>query len=293
MRFALHSLAMVAAFSLFAHVPAVAQQATASQPSRARSARDFPAARFEPVAQTAAYLAIYDRVAWITTDSLFALLRQDSTLTRQLGAEWFAYERDSVWHAVYGRFDPVADRYIQVAHFAARPGQPFRRQSEPADSLLARRYGRALAVTTARLPAAARESRARFNAYVRPLRAGGLELWYLPAWQLDGLLIHGMEFYYRVDSSGGRVVDSSYFVTPLRGGVPDTTQIVDIFNDAREVPTVGQAFFAYYYGRHFRAVYVHNRDFVTTFLDKAGGRTWIHALRAAPADTTGLEDAPP
>jgi hypothetical protein len=283
----LRAVAVSIALCVVPAVRASSQSTPTPSSPRARSGRDFPSERFELISRAASYLAAYDRVAWVTTDSLVALVRQDTTLGRDLGAEWFAYEQDSTWHAVYGRYDRAADRYVQVAHFAAAPQAPFRRQLAAADSVLARRYGRALALTMARLPAVAREARARFNAYVRPTQGGGLELWYLPAWQPNGWLIHGMEFYYRVDSSGHHVVDSSAVVTTLRGSPPDTTKVLDIFNDQRELPTVGQAFFALYYGRYFKAVYIRSRDFVSTFLNTNGTQAWIHALRQAPDTAKG------
>jgi hypothetical protein len=246
---------------------------------RARSGADFPAERFDPIARTALYLAAYDQVAWVTSDSVLALVTADSTLRRDLGTEWFAYEQDSTWHAVYGRYDKASDRYVQVVHYAAVARGAFRRQAMPADSLLARRYGRALALTDARLPAAAVRSGARFNTYVRPIPGGGLELWYLPAWQPNGWLIHGMEFYYRVDSTGTRITDSSAVVSPLRGSRPDTTKVLNIANEERELPTVGQAFFALYYGRYFDRVYIRSRDFVSTFVNRGESRVWLHALK--------------
>ena len=288
----LHAAAAGAVLCLAPFAIAIAQAAPAPTVARARSGRDFPAERFDSVSRTAAYLAAYDRVAWVTSDSVMALMRRDSTVQRNLGAEWFAYLQDSTWHAVYGRYDRTADRYVQVAHFAAGPRERFRQQAAPFDSLLARRYGRALALATGRLPAAATRSGARFNVYVRPAAAGELDLWYLPAWQTNGWLIHGMEFHYRVDASGARIVDSSAVVSPLRGSRPDSTQVIDIVNDERELPTVGQAFFALYYGRYFKTVYIRSRGFVSTFVNRDGSVAWVHAIRQerdstrAAADTT-------
>ena len=277
------------ATALLLLVASFAEAQTVPAP-RPRSGRDFPIERFDPIAQTAAYLAVYDQVAWITSDSLVALVQRDTTLRQSLGAEWFAFEQDSVWHAVYGRYDGAADRYIQAAHFTARVGETFRRQAKPVDSLIARRYGRAISVTGARLPDTLAATGARFNTYVRPAANGGLDIWYLPAWQTNGWIIHGMEFYYRVDSTGRSILDSTSLITRLRGSRPDSSLVLDIENGERELPTVGQAFFAFYYGRYFKHVFIRNRDFVSTVSRQDGEPTWFHML---PEGRDSARPAPP
>lgn len=60
----------------------------------------FPAAAFDSVAGTAAWLARYDRVAWETSALVTtAVPHLAPEQVDRIGAEWFCFERDSIWHA--------------------------------------------------------------------------------------------------------------------------------------------------------------------------------------------------
>lgn len=208
-----------------------------------------------------------------------ALARRDPGIRQKLGPHWFANFPDTAWHAVHGRYDASADRYMQAAHYVGHVGTGFRLQAVPADSLRVLRYGRALALASARLPVAVRASGARFNVLVRPLPDSTLEVWTLPAWQPDGWLLYGIEARYRVDPIARRVLDSSLVVEELRGSQPDSTLALTIGNDTRELPTVGQTFFMPYYGQHLQLVRVRSRDFRSMYHEDGGGDSRMHTLR--------------
>ena len=85
--------------------------APASAQPRPTKGSDFPVAAFDSLDKVAFYLSQYDSFAWATTDTLSAHIDAlgEATVAR-LGEEWFCVQRDGVWHAVFGRFDPATDR---------------------------------------------------------------------------------------------------------------------------------------------------------------------------------------
>ena len=244
------------------------------------AAATFPTAAFDSVARTAAWLARYDRVAWETSALVTAAgphLAPEQV--DRIGAEWFCFERDSIWHAVYGRYDAARGRYDVVLHYTGRPGERFAAAKAPPDSALSARYGRALQMTRARLPAEVRDEGVQLTSFVQPRTDGAIDVWYLPAFQPDGWAVYGIELRYTLDPSAHRVTDSSVVVGTLRGSLLDSTVTIEIDNGGNSMPTVGQAFFAMLYASEFEAILINDRDFISELAMSGGKRAWVHDRR--------------
>jgi hypothetical protein len=132
-----------------------------------------------------------------------------------------------------------------------------------------------------RLPKALLESGAAFNSCVRPRTdTSGLDVWYLPAGQPNGWLVHGMEVRYGFDPSGRVVRDSSIIVERLRGAPPDTAfTLTIVVENVEELPTVGQLFFALANKKNFKTVNISTPRFVSALYNNEGQWMWIHATR--------------
>lgn len=252
---------------------------TAAQ-TRPRSGSDFPAAQFDSLDQMAFYLWQYDSFAWATTDKLTAEMNDlGKAKVDRLGAEWFCFKRDSVWHAVYGRFDEKTDTYDQVVHYVSA-GSRIVRSDAPFDADLANRFGRAISGTVRRLPQALRDANMRLNSYVRERPDGGIDVWVVPAWQSNGWILYGAEFQYMLDREGRTVRDSVVRLGSIKGARPDSTATIQQrHDDAAGIPTVAELLFIHLYTKHFDHVRVITRDWVSELLMGSGGPKWIHALR--------------
>ncbi len=197
----------------------------AAQPAGARVG-SFAAERFRANVAVAEWMLRYDRCAWVTSDSIPAALTRAEQ--QRLGPEWFCFEADGHWHAVYGRYDAAADRYDAVVHFRqAAPGGGFTRTGDTVATALTLPYARALHAAAARVPAEVRATGARFNSFVRLGPGGAPEVWLLPAWQPNGWLLYGAEFRYAFDRDGRALRDSTARVAPLRGMPSDTARARD------------------------------------------------------------------
>jgi hypothetical protein len=258
-----------------------AQAPPAPTPARTPTApAAFPVAPFDSVASIAAWLAQYDRVAWETSALVTAAVPHlPPDQVDRIGAEWFCVERDSVWHAVYGRYDVARGRYDVVLHYTGRPGQGFAPAKAPLDPALAARYGRAIQVARARIPTEVRDEGVQFTSFVRPRRDGGIDVWFLPAFQPDGWAIHGIELRYGLDAAAQRVTDSTLTVGTLRGSMLDSTAVIEIDNARNAMPSVGQAFFATVYASRFEAILIESRDVISELAMTGGTRVWVHSRK--------------
>jgi hypothetical protein len=253
----------------------------------------FAAAAFDSVARTADWLALYDRVAWETSALVTAKVPHLAPAqVDRIGAEWFCYERDSVWHAVYGRYDTARGRYDVALHYAGRSGRGFTESATAPDTALTSRYGRALWMTRARLPAEVRDEGVQMTTFVRSRADGTIDIWWLPAFQPDGWAVYGMELRYRVDSAARRVMDSTVVIGTLRGSLLDSTVTIEIDNSRNPIPTVGEAFFATLYASRFAAIVIESRDFVSELVPGDGGRVWRHDRkeRGSPPNRDSSDD---
>ena len=271
MRFKSEYLAL--ALTALSFTPALHAQA------RPKSGAEFPAAQFDSLDRIAFYLWQYDSFAWHSSDKLAAEAESlGKSVTDRLGAEWFCYKQDSVWHAVYGRFDNKTDTYDAVVHYMSS-GNQIVRTDAPVDKNLGNRFGRAIALTEARLPQALRQSQITFNSYVRSRADGGIDVWLVPAWQRNGWILYGTEYQFIMDHDGRSVRDSVVRLGDIKGMRPDSTASVSLHHDdAPGIPTVAELLFIHLYNKHFDHVRVFTRDWVTE-LFKGPPPAWIHALR--------------
>jgi hypothetical protein len=262
-------------------VPASAQ----ASPS---SGRDFPAARFDSLDRIAFYLWQYDSFAWATTDTLNSQARSFSKdLIDRIGEEWFCYKRDSTWHAVYGKFDEANDRYDAVVHYVSSGQAGITRSPDPPDMDFANRAARALFMAK-RHARIAPQSDVRFNSYVREREDGGLDVWYVPAWQSNGWLVYGAQYQYTFDREGRTVRDSLVRIGSVRAQRPDKSATVQLMRDEPGIATVAELLFIHLYTKHFAHVRVYTRDWMTELLDKDGEKAWFHVLRSGPRAVSGI-----
>jgi hypothetical protein len=257
-------------------------------PARAQTADStrvggFPSKQFMANDETARWLAQYDAVAWVTSDLVTALPKDEF---QRLGQEWFCFENSGTWHAVYGRYDTLTDRYAIGVHYRS-DGSRFVRTTDAVDTTAMLELARAVHFAEGRSEPAI-GNRVRYNVYVRRLGDRRLEVWLLPAWQPNGVLLYGVELRQTLDSSGRALVDSAYMIGGLRGIRPDTTRTLNIVDDQHEVPTVGETFFAWAYHKYFAHIRIFSRGFVTELaIDPTTKKplAWLHAARHSTPDS--------
>lgn len=178
---------------------------TANQPQ-------FDIKDFSEKAQVAEWLCEYDRIAWVTSDSVMA---QDKSEIARLGNEWFCFKRHDTWHAVYGKFEN--NTYDIVFHYEVKDGK-ISRSDQAVDTTLLNTYSRALQTSGQQIKALRDSINLRFNQYIRKNEDNSLSVWLMPAFQPNSVALYGGEFVYRLDPTGRRVLaDESYFQKQFRG----------------------------------------------------------------------------
>lgn len=237
-------------------------------------------AEFHERERIALWLRAYDAVAWVTSDSAFAA---GPSVQQQLGPEWFAWQQDSTWHAFFGRYAAPDDRYDVVLHFERGPDGSVRRSTAEVDTARLTRFARALHLSAPRMEARVPRG-LRMNQYIRDRADGRTEVWYLPAWQPNGFIVHGAQLMYLFDPPARSVVDSSFVFHPLRAARSDTSGIFSVYEESQNVPSVGGIFLMLAYHPYFSRVYVYTRGFVSSFLAHGEG-SWIHAVRQTASDS--------
>ena len=91
----------------------------------------------------AEWLATYDRIAWASTDSLRQSFADGEMPA--MGPDWFCYDdKRGFWHAVYGSYDPVNNRYEQAFHYRTNGSGMLKQIKAKADSSLTNPVSRAM-----------------------------------------------------------------------------------------------------------------------------------------------------
>lgn len=264
----------VAVASILVAVPASGQD-------RPTKGSHFPAAEFDSTDKTAYYFWQYDSFAWHASDKVAAdadAIGKD--VLDRLGSEWFCFKTGSTWHAVFGRFHDSTDTYDAVLHYVSTPSGAIVRTTEPVNTSLGNRFGRALSIAQRHVPEGLARANIRFNSYVRERNDGGVDVLLIPSWQQNGWILYGSEFQYGFDAAGRNVRDSVVRIGNIKGARPDSTATIMLAHDeAPGIPTVGEVLFIRLYTKYFAHVYVRTRDWVSELYKGPPEMAWIHALR--------------
>jgi hypothetical protein len=220
----------------------------------------------------ARFLTRYDACAWRTTDVLIAAVHGN---TAGLGPVWFCFRLDDRWHAVYGRFDTLSDRYVIAYHYQWRDTL-IEESRAPLDSARISDYARAIHTASAKAPGVVGRSGIRWNVYVLNQPDSTLVVWWLPAVQEDGTVLFGAMANLTMDARGRAVLDSLVDHGPIRGMRPDTSIIFRVDSNSPDVPTVGDLFFYYSVRSQFKSVRIVTPKWSSSIIKGSAEEAWVH-----------------
>ncbi len=241
------------------------------------------AAELDPVALNtrvgiAATLVAYDVVAWTTSDALVA-----AGMPAGLDGTWFVVDPGLGPTGYYGRYDAVADGFVQLAAFRMASDGGTEAVSTPLPAAVADPRGRAVRDVRARLPKSLtrlQSSGVNPNLYVLEADDGGLDVWVLPSLAPNGQLVVAPCARYHYDATGSRRLDASVEKHRPRAYTlgPQETILLDSVD--RHTPTVCELYWAYYYADDVARIQVETNHLSVMFSDVPGtGRVPIVAPR--------------
>lgn len=231
--------------------------------------------RFNAKMDTVIWLCEYDRVAWITTDEVMETPKEEQA---KLGSEWFCYEKDNMWYAVYGKF--VNNKYEQGYHYSVDSTGVISRIYTEVDTVISHSYSRALQ-NSKRVYKSRRDSiSVRFNSYVKRNSDGTITVWLLPAFTHDGIAVYGGEFIYTFDSLGNELLKRNEYLGIYRGIKPNRTKEFWLSYETVEEPTLGAVFFVWYYKGYFDRIVIDTKRFKSTvFHTDHKDYYWVHGSK--------------
>lgn len=234
---------------------------------------NFDIADFNKKMEVAEWLYEYDMIAWITSDSVMS---QDKKDLERLGSDWFCFQENDTWHAVYGKYEDK--KFDLVFHFKVDSNGQVSKTTETVDTTLLHRYSRALQTASGQISDLKDSVNLRFNQYIKENDDKTLSVWILPAFQPNSVAVYGGEFIYKIDETGMKVLqDDSYFQGDFRGFKVDKPREIWINYQDIEKPTLGAIFFAWYYKSYFTKIVIDNSESISTPFKSDNSWTWIHA----------------
>lgn len=248
------------------------------------------AAEFQKNTQVAAFLADYDRAAWLTSDLVVAEPGFDSSA---MSREWFCYEDGGVWHAVYGKYTE-GQPYRVVYHYVA-DGHGFVRATTAPDPARVDLYPALLHAAEGRLPEEFKLNRRLLNPYVRPLPDGKVEVRYIPGQKGDFIYV-GFDLAYVFDAATRAFVSADEVVAPggVRAVKPDRAAPLYIPNQGRDVATPGQIFQLLSLRRDFDMVIIESKRCSSTLIEEDGKILgWLNVDRENPPVPSAAPGASP
>jgi len=236
---------------------------------------NFDIADFNKKMEVAEWLYEYDMIAWRTSDSV---LVQDEKDLERLGNEWFCFQKNDTWHAVYGKYEN--NHFDLVFHFMVDNKGQISKTTETLDTTFLLRYSRALQTANNQILTLKDTITLKFNQYIKENQDQTLTVWILPAYQPNNVAVYGGEFIYTIDQTGTKVLkDDSYFQGQFRGFKVDNPREIWINYRETEKPTLGAVFFVWYYKSYFTKIVIDNSKSISTTIKSDDNWTWIHAIK--------------
>lgn len=231
--------------------------------------------RFNLKMDTVSWLCEYDNIAWWTSDSVYATPKEEQS---KLGAEWFCFQQQDLWHALYGKF--TNGQYQMAYHYTVDTNQSIRRVQESIDTSVSNSFCRALKNGSNFLDKYPDSIKVRFNQYIKRNDDRTISVWFLPAFTTNGIAVWGGEFYYVFDATGNSLISKSEYSQGYEGYKPDRKQEIWLDYAKVDEPTLGAAFFVWYYRTYFDRIVIDAKKFKSTvFHDDQKGYYWVHAKK--------------
>lgn len=236
---------------------------------------NFDIKDFNEKFEVAQWLTAYDRVAWVTTDSV--MLPKNEKRRQQLGGQWFCYQdAQHDWHALYGKYEQ--GRFETAFHYVLNQADGVTESTIRPDTAFANPYARALMAARAQLNEATGSAKLSFNHYIRRNLDKTFTVWILPAFQQDNTAVYGGEFSYTISSTGCKLLHKEeYFQGQFRGFKVDRPREIWLTYTDVEKPTLGSVFFVWYYKSYFTQIFIDNKNSKSTVLKNKEGYYWVHA----------------
>ncbi len=223
---------------------------------------------------TVTWLCEYDNIAWWTSDSVSASPAEEQS---KLGAEWFCFKKEDLWHAAYGKF--VNGQYQMAYHYVVDTNNSIRRSYSTIDTFTSNSFCRGLINGTNLLNKYPDSIKVKFNQYIKRNQDGTIAVWFFPAFTSKGIAVWGGEFYYLFDSTGNNLVLKSEFSQGYKGYKPDPKKEIWLEYENVDEPTLGGAFFVWYYRTYFDRIVVDAKKIKSTVFHDEKGYYWVHATK--------------
>jgi hypothetical protein len=236
---------------------------------------NFDIADFNKKMETAEWLFYYDMVAWRTSDTV---MTEDQKEIERLGNEWFCFQKDDIWHAVYGNY--ANGTYDLVFHYLVDDKGEVARTDERVDTSMTHRYSRALQTANKQLEKLKDTINLRFNQYIRENDDKTLTVWIFPAFQPNSVAVYGGEFIYTIDVGGTKILkDDSYYQGQFRGFDVGEPREIWLNYEELDKPSLGGIFFVWYYKSYFTRIVLDTKLSKSTLFKHEDDKSyyWVHA----------------
>ena len=239
----------------------------------------FDIGTFVKRARVAEWLFRYDKIAWITSDML---VKEPKETRDKVGRDWFCFEYNGTWYALYGKFDPQTDSMNTAAVKYVLRNDSFERTEETLPSKKVDALARALFTARTRVDSTLILSKIRYNQYVRPLDDDRTEVWWFPAWQPDGRLFVGTEYRIVTKNEGRSIVEESISKNQLHETRPKQNEQLIFPDDQNDVPSIGSILAVLIVKKGVGQAGIRSREFTSMLVDMPGekGVSWVHVHKS-------------
>lgn len=222
-------------------------------------------------------LALDDRAAWWTSDSITAAppINLDS-----LDNTWFVRTTDEKRLVFYGRYAPLTDTYTVKYAFEVANDSSITRLDLTVDTTTLE-YARAVYTGIRRFQSILDSFMLdfKFNHYIRRNDDRTFSMWFLPA-GIDNYCAYGLEIYLSINTAGTSILASEITGNELKYFEPKKhPEAIELDNTCDVVPSIGNIFFVITFGKHFKRITIKNKNSISmaTLSSDNVSWQWMHS----------------
>jgi len=227
----------------------------------------------------ATYLVDYDKMAWVTSDTLKKY--HSDQMKIKVGSEWFGYRLNDKMYFVFGKYEN--NSYSKFKRYVLDGDRII--ESNNGNDLIEELYGRAINIVIDSAYSKMSEIGHRFNWYVYQNKIdSSVVVYFLPSLGPNGELVYGREFSYVLTKNADSIVRVYDDFGKLNYYEPNVNTEITIADYNEKTPSIGNLYYAVRWSFLFGEVNIQTKSSFHRLIEFNGTKVWSTINKQEPAN---------
>jgi hypothetical protein len=227
----------------------------------------------------ATHLVNYDKMAWVTSDTLKKYYSDQMKM--KVGSEWFGYSHNNKMYFVFGKYENKS--YSKFKRYVLDDERII--EAKDGSDLIEELYAKAINIVIDSAYSKMRDIGHRFNWYVYQDKIdSSVVVYFLPSLGPNGELVYGREFSFVLTKSADSIISVYDDFGKLNYYEPNVNSEITIADYNEMTPSIGNLYYADRWGFLFGEVNIQTKSSLHRLIDHNGTKVWSTINKQKPAN---------